>query len=116
MARHPRCALIAHMTTSQPHDEITQTKVNLETAPIAWKELLRFFAGGLVIAVSTQLDLVEVALQMSQDNKTQIEQWLSEGKIAKVSDELAKEWMDADAMLWAVVVKPWILVQLRTAC
>ena len=116
MARHPRCCLTAYMTTSQPHDEITRTKVNLETAPIAWKELLRFFASGLVIAVSPQLDLVEVALQMSQDNKMQMEQWLSEGKVVKVSDELAKEWLDSDAMLWAVVVKPWILVQLHTAC
>lgn len=99
------------MTTSPPLDEITRTKVNLETAQIAWKELLRFFAGGLVIAVTPQLDLVEVALQMSQDNKPQIEQWLSEGKIARVSDELAREWLEADAVLWAVVVKPWIVVQ-----
>jgi hypothetical protein len=104
------------MTAPISPDETTRTKVNLETAPIAWKELLRFFAGGLVIAVGSQLDLVEVALQMSQDNKIQIEQWLSEGKIAKVSDELAREWLDADALLWAVVVKPWILVQLHAAC
>ncbi|MDP2786311.1 MAG: DUF2288 domain-containing protein [Sulfurimicrobium sp.] len=102
------------MTATTP-DEITRTKVNLETAPIAWKELLRFFAGGLVIAVTPQLDLVEVALQMSQDNKMQMEQWMSEGKIVKVSDELAKEWLEEDVLLWTVVVKPWILVQLHTA-
>ena len=104
------------MTAPTTPEEITRAKVNLETAQIAWKELLRFFAGGLVIAVSPQLDLVEVALQMSQDNKTQIEQWMAEGKIAKVSDELAKEWLEADAVLWAVVVKPWIVVQLHAAC
>jgi len=104
------------MTAPTTPEEITRAKVNLETAQIAWKELLRFFAGGLAIAVSPQLDLVEVALQMSQDNKTQIEQWMAEGKIARVSDELAKEWLEADAMLWAVVVKPWIVVQLHSAC
>lgn len=104
------------MTAPATPDEITRAKVNLETAQIAWKELLRFFAGGLVIAVNPQLDLVEVALQMSQDNKTQIEQWMAEGKIAKVSDELAREWLEAEAVLWAVVVKPWIVVQLHAAC
>ena len=104
------------MTAPTTPEEITRAKVNLETAQIAWKELLRFFAGGLAVAVSPQLDLVEVALQMSQDNKAQIEQWMAEGKIARVSDELAKEWLEADAMLWAVVVKPWIVVQLHSAC
>lgn len=99
------------MTTSLPHDEDTRTKVNLETSRIPWKELLRFFAGGTVIAVSSELDLVEVAVQVTQDNKAQVEQWLAAGKVARVSDELAKEWLDADATLWAVVVKPWILVQ-----
>lgn len=103
------------MTDLENIDATSRTRVNLETAPIAWKELLRFFAGGLVIAVSPQLDLVDVALQMSQDNKTQMEQWLDEGKVVKVSDELAKEWLEADTMLWAVVVKPWILVQYSTA-
>lgn len=93
-------------------DNTFRSQVNQETARIAWKELLRFFAGGLVIAVSPHLDMLEVALQISQDNKTLIEQWLSDGTIAKVSDELAREWLDADAVLWAVVIKPWILVQL----
>lgn len=93
-------------------DEITRTKVNLETSLIPWKELLRFFASGTVIAVSIELDLVDVAVQISEDNKTQVEQWLLAGKVAPVSDELAKAWLETDVSLWAVVVKPWILVQL----
>lgn len=97
-------------------EEISRTRVNQETARIAWKELLRFFAAGTVVAVSPELDLVEVAVQMSQDNKAQVEAWLAAGKIAKVSDDLAREWLEADAMLWAVVVKPWIVVQHSTVC
>jgi len=73
--------------------------------------LLRFFAAGSVIAVDDGLDLIEVAVQISNDNKTQIEQWLMAHKVEKVSDAQAKAWLDADAMLWAVVVNPWILVQ-----
>ncbi|BCB27807.1 hypothetical protein SKTS_26930 [Sulfurimicrobium lacus] len=99
------------MTTSLPYDEDTRTRVNLETSRIPWKELLRFFAGGTVIAVSNELDLVEVAVQISHDNKAQVEQWMLAGKVARVSDELAKEWLETDAVLWAVIVKPWILVQ-----
>lgn len=99
------------MTPSENPDEILRAKLNLETSRIAWTELLRFFAAGSVIAVDGGLDLIEVALQVSNDNKAQIEQWLAEHRVEKVSDAQAKAWLDADATLWAVVVHPWILVQ-----
>jgi len=33
------------------------------------------------------------------------------GKLGKVTDEQATAWVDTDALLWAVVVSPWVLVQ-----
>lgn len=100
------------MTTPNPnHQEILRAKVNLETSRIAWKELQRFFASGAAISVSSALDLVEVALQISEDNKVQVEQWLVSGQIGKVSDEQARAWYEADADVWAVVVSPYVLVQ-----
>ncbi|HUW50847.1 MAG TPA: DUF2288 domain-containing protein [Sulfuricella sp.] len=101
------------MKLSENPDEILRAKLNLETSRIAWAELLRFFAAGNVIAVDEGLDLIEVAVQISNDNKAQIGQWLAENKIEKVSDAQAKAWLDADATLWAVVVNPWILVQYK---
>jgi len=86
-------------------------KVNLETSKIPWQQLQRFFAAGLVILVSSELDLVEVAYQFSSDNKHQVEQWLTAKKIAPVSDQQAIDWLTMDAVVWAVVVKPWLLVQ-----
>lgn len=96
-----------------PHDpdEILRTKLNQETSRIAWTELLRFFAAGSVIAVDEELDLIEVAVQISNDNKAQVEQWLLAHEVEKVSDAQARTWLEADATLWAVVVNPWILVQ-----
>lgn len=88
-------------------------KINLETSAIAWRELQRFFAAGLAIAVAADLDLVDVAWQFSQDNKAQVEQWLNSGRIGHVSDEQAGRWHADDSQVWAVVVKPWVLVQAR---
>lgn len=99
------------MEAAENHSEIYRAKVNLETAQIAWKELQRYFAGGAALAVAADLDLVEVAYQMSQDNAAQIRQWMAAGKFGKVSDEQAKGWLAADEILWAVVVSPWVLVQ-----
>ena len=97
--------------TNPNHQEIYRTKINLETSKIAWKELQRFFAGGKTLMVSADLDLVEAAFQMSEDNAAQIRQWMTAGKLARVPDEQACEWAETDALVWPVVVSPWVLVQ-----
>ncbi len=91
--------------------DIAKEKVNLETSQIAWKELQRFFAGGTAVFVASDLDLVDVAYQFSVDNKDQVALWLQHNQVALVSDRQALDWFEADADVWAVVVKPWILVQ-----
>lgn len=99
------------MNTTEERGEIFRAKMNLETAQIAWKELQRFFAGGAALLVSVELDLVEVAFQISEDNKAQVEQWLVGRQLGKVSDEQALAWFESDATVWAVVVSPYVLVQ-----
>ena len=91
--------------------DIARDKVNLETSKIAWKDLQRFFASGSAVFVASSLDLVDVAYQFSIDNKLQVAQWLQNNQVALVSDQQAINWVAADAEVWAVVVKPWILVQ-----
>ena len=90
---------------------IEKEKVNLETSTIPWKELQRFFASGSAVFVDSTLDLVEVAYQFSIDNKDQVARWLQSNQVALVSDQQALAWLEVDADVWAVVVKPWILVQ-----
>lgn len=97
--------------TASNQQEIFRAKVNLETSQIPWKELQRFFASGSALVVAEDLDLVEVAFQMSEDNAAQIRQWMEAGKFGKVSDAQAAAWYEADALMWAVVVSPWVLVQ-----
>jgi len=91
--------------------EINRAKLNLETAQMPWREMQRYFASGCALFVSADLDLVEVALQMSEDNAAQIQQWMAAEQFGKVTDQQAATWYEADAMLWAVVVSPWVLVQ-----
>ena len=92
-------------------DALSKDKVNLETSKIAWQELQRFFASGAAVFVAAELDLVEVAYQFSIDNKDQVAEWLQNQQVCLVTDAQALAWLEADADVWAVVVKPWILVQ-----
>lgn len=91
--------------------DMEKAKLNQETSLISWLELQRFFAAGLAISVENQLDLVEVAYQFSRDNKPQVQDWLKAQRIGPVSDRQAEDWFSRRAEVWAVVVKPWILVQ-----
>lgn len=95
-------------------EDIYRAKLNLETSQIAWKELQRHFASGVVRVVTDDLDLVEVAYQISENNVAQVSRWLETQQLAVVSDDQARTWWENDAALWAVVISPWVLVQQRT--
>ncbi len=94
-------------------EQLSYAKLNCETAQIAWKELERFFASGHVIHVDGDLDLVEVAARVAADDTATVNQWMNEQRITKVTDEQAQSWIETDVQVWAVVVRPWILVQYR---
>ncbi|MGB5397416.1 MAG: DUF2288 domain-containing protein [Gammaproteobacteria bacterium] len=86
-------------------------KLVLETAKIPWKELQYFFASGHAVYVSTELDLVEVAWHIANDDKQLVENWMQAEKITPVSNDQARDWYNTDAQVWAVVVRPWVLIQ-----
>ncbi|MCG6968721.1 MAG: DUF2288 domain-containing protein [Gammaproteobacteria bacterium] len=94
-------------TLNQPLKE----QLNRETGQIAWPELQRHFARGVVIVVGPELDLIEVAIKFVKDDKSAIEAWLNSGQISRARDENAHSWAQATTVFWAVVVAPWVLVQ-----
>jgi hypothetical protein len=99
------------MKTKPENDTELHDKINRETSRIKWTELDRHFAAGNVVYVSEELDLVNVALHISHDDKESIQRWMAEGKVAKVTDVQAQTWTIADASVWAAVVSPFVLVQ-----
>lgn len=94
-------------------EDVLQAKLTLETASIPWRELQRFFAAGKAVAVDPGLDLIAVAAALANDDRNTFEQWMEQQQVAPVTDEQAGGWFDANATVWAVVVAPWVLVQLK---
>jgi len=91
--------------------DLLRANINNETSQIEWLELQRFFAGGWLIYVSCTVNLLDVAVAFSEDDKDQVSRWLTSGDVAKVTDEQAKQWHDENASFWSTVVKPWVLIQ-----
>jgi hypothetical protein len=105
----------AFLMTSE-NDKITDTdilraNINNETSQISWNELQRFFAGGWLIYVSSDTNLLDVAVAFSLDDKDEVSKWLTSGEVAKVTDEQAKKWHAENTPFWSTVVKPWVLIQ-----
>lgn len=105
---------ISAMTSN--YDPVTDTDVlraniNNETSQINWHELQRFFAGGWLIYVSSNTNLLDVAVAFSLDDKDEVSKWLTSGDVVKVTDEQAKLWHKENTTFWSTVVKPWVLIQ-----
>ena len=86
-------------------------KLIAETAKIEWKELERFYAQGKVLHISDDSDLVAVAAAFAEDDIEKVKELQIQNKFSAVSDEQAKQWYEDDALVWAVTVAPFILVQ-----
>jgi len=94
-----------------PEQDLSKEKVNQETSKIAWTELQRFFASGLAVYIAPELDLIDVADAFSKDNKLLVENWIKSQQVHLVTDQQAALWIKNDTEMWAVVIKPWVLVQ-----
>lgn len=92
-------------------DEALRGEFHAQTARIGWAELQTHYARGLVVEAAG-VDLVEVALQLTRDNTAQFESWIADGAVTRVDDARALEFFEKEAMVWAVVAAPWVLVQL----
>ena len=101
------------MTLRKSSDELKK-KLNLETSRINWHDLQVYYARGHVVKVSPELDLLDVAAELAADNTARFQQWMNVGQVGDVSPDLAKQWYDKNAELWAVVIAPWVLVQDRS--
>jgi len=94
-----------------PDDDLIFHKLNQETARINWQELQRYFAKGLLVVVSKELDLVKVAEDISRDQETTIKSYLESERIHRATDDQALQWNENKQDFWAVVIAPWVLVQ-----
>lgn len=99
------------MTDDISPELIERYKLNSETGRLRWAELARYFASGHLVLADEALDLVDVALQLSRDNARQTKTWVGSGMLTVVSDQQALEFHQTDQEFWAIVVRPWVVVQ-----
>lgn len=85
--------------------------LNAETGLLQWGELERHFARGVVIYVSPDANLLDIAVGFAKDDKVMVKKWLESGEVSLLSTEQAKDWQSRDPDIWSVVAAPWVLTQ-----
>ena len=89
----------------------THDLLNAQTGRIAWSELARYFARGLVVSLAQGEDLVAVAETLIDDDADRVKALYQAGLLHRATDDDARRWQAGDTEFWAVVVAPWVLVQ-----
>jgi hypothetical protein len=95
---------------NDPDVDIRQL-LNSQTGKVTWPELQRHFARGSIIKVAPELDLIEIAAKMVEDDAEAIEQLSNSTAISKASMDDAKLWEETQPTFWTLVVAPWVLIQ-----
>lgn len=98
-------------TPSQPEDP--RSKLMTEAGVITWAELVRHFARGVVISVDQDLDLIEVAGRVADDDTSALGQWLESNQVVRANDDHARDWTVREPDFLCIVTAPWVLVQER---
>ena len=92
-------------------DEELRAHLHGETSKLPWAELETHFARGVVFKVAKGIDILDVALVIARDDKDTLKIWIDNSEVLAAETEDAQKWHDTSAVLWSVVVAPFILVQ-----
>lgn len=92
-------------------DEELRTHLHGETSKLPWSELEKHFARGVVFKVEKGIDIIDVAIVIARDDKDSLKKWIDDESVSGAEIEDAKRWHETSAVLWSVVVAPFVLVQ-----
>jgi hypothetical protein len=91
-------------------------KLRNEVMASYWEDLAQHQARGALLMLLPQLDLLDVAEAMAQDDTARVAAWLKGGQLARVSAAEAELLAERDELRFQfVVVQPWVLAQVLPA-
>ena len=89
----------------------SREELQQECAPIFYTEIERFFAKGMLVLVSKDINIIDVALIVQADNSEELDKLIKQGIVIRAHDIHAIKWSQEKAQLLTVTAVPWLLVQ-----
>ncbi|MCF6266990.1 MAG: DUF2288 domain-containing protein [Desulfuromusa sp.] len=83
-----------------------------DLAEVTWRELKIHLQRDAIIVFSAEIDLIEAAVAVADDDKNRVESWLAAGQLGKPTDQQLKNWeTETDNLFRMLIVQPFILIQ-----
>ncbi len=83
-----------------------------DLAEVSWRELKIHLQRDAIIVVATDLDLIDVAVAVAEDEKALVEAWIAVNQLGKPTENQLKQWEEeSDNRFKMLIVQPFILVQ-----
>ena len=86
-------------------------RLQKEQAEISYLEIQKFFAKGVILVVHRDVNLIDAAYKIHQDDAEAIAQLVDEKRLVRAHDAHAKRWLEEKTNFQAVTVAPWVVVQ-----
>ena len=95
----------------ETHDQLKEGfKKNLDQAEWAWFK--PHVERDALIWVSPDLDILEVALALAEDSTSQVQAWISGGKVLKLTPDQKMTWdQEPTRKFLTLIVQPYVLIQ-----
>ncbi len=97
---------------SSSRDELI-VSIQSQLGPCDVSDLNAHLERNVLFQVDVCLDLLEVALALAEDDKKQVEPWLTKQLLKRVTAEDLSQWRRAGKSLQSAIVAPWVLIQLQ---
>jgi hypothetical protein len=79
---------------------------------VDWKPLAPHAKRGGLVLVDPQLDLLEVAVAVAQDDGERVQAWMAAQQLTRATSAQADAWREESGEhFMAVIVQPYVLVQ-----
>jgi hypothetical protein len=88
----------------------TREKLNSERAVTDWRSLGPHHEREALFLVTGEVDLVDAAVAIAEDDSAAIAAWLAQGALARPTDDEIAAWSDApDARFEFLIVQPFVV-------
>ena len=85
-------------------------KLKNEINQCSWELLAPHQKSGALYLIEADLDLLDVAVQIAEDNVDKIQDWLSQKQLSRINDHQASE-LCAKSFKF-VIVRPYVIAQI----
>jgi len=83
-----------------------------DLADVCWRELKIHLQRDAIITVSADLEIIDAAVAIADDNKEVVSDWINDNKLGKPTEDQLQSWEKTPEKLFRMlIVQPFILIQ-----